>query len=196
MLEKVDRLEAVELPRAATTLDEDNWQHHYALAHTLLHHRRHDEALLALRPLHRANLDGDARKVARGARVDARWRPRPRVPRPAAAAPRAYGAAGGAARPRGGGWAAGGVILYKLGPKVGLDNLVLSLTQLTTYFNAYRYLIVVAHDLPFKAARQRVRDAATGAPSPTCSCATSCRRGCPRRRCRRRCSASPSTTGT
>ena len=63
-----------------------------------------------------------------------------------------------------------GVILYKLGPKESeLDNLVLSLTQLTTYFNgAYRYPIVVAHDLPFKAGvRQRVRDAATGAPSLT-----------------------------
>ena len=174
VLEKVDRVaEAVELLRAATTLDEDNWQHHYALAHTLLHHRRHDEALLALRPLHRAPISMAMRAKSRAVPAWMRdggrglaYRDQPPPLPPAGvwerqAARRDLAAAAGRQS---------GVILYKLGPKESeLDNLVLSLTQLTTYFNgAYRYPIVVAHDLPFKAGvRQRVRDAATGAPSLT-----------------------------
>ena len=155
----------------AAALDEDNRQHHYALAHTLLHHRRHDEALLAQWPLHRAPISmamrAKSRAVPRGCATAAGLAPRP------AAAAAARGRVERQAARRDLAAAAGrqsGVILYKLGPKESeLDNLVLSLTQLTTYFNgAYRYPIVVAHDLPFKAGvRQRVRDAATGAPSLT-----------------------------
>ena len=133
----------------AATLDASNWQQHYAHAHALLQLRRDDEAVAALRPLHRLpislelRLDGAeppwTRLGGRGILGD--------EPPPIAAAQlRAAQAARRAAAAAAGRQA--GVIVYKLGPQEReLANLHLSLRLLTRHFNgAFGYPVLVCHD--------------------------------------------------
>ena len=149
----------------AATLDASNWQQHYAHAHALLQLKRDDEAVAALRPLHRLpisldlRLDGAEPPWTRlGGRGILGDEPPPISAAQILAAQAARRAAAAAAGRQ------AGVIVYKLGPQEReLANLHLSLRLLTRHFNgAFGYPVLVCHDteLPQKE-RKRLQKAAS-----------------------------------
>lgn len=150
----------------AATLDPNNWQQYYAHAHALLQVRRDDEAVAALRPLHRLPISLDLR--LEGAeppwtRLGGRGILGDEPPPISASQVHAAQAARRTAAAASGRQA--GVIVYKLGPQEReLTNLHLSLRLLTRHFNgAFGYPVLVCHDseLPAKE-RKRLQKVGDG----------------------------------